>query len=101
MIEILKFIDRFRGSESVFLRGCCYWFARILSERFLDYRPVILHDPVQGHFVTRIGGNLYDVRGDVTDLYVGHTLDDLREMSYGEYARLMRDCRDFIDPEED
>jgi hypothetical protein len=97
---IQMFIARFHGSEDVFLHGCCYWFAYILRKRFRDCAPVIMHDPVEGHFVTRIDGRLYDVRGDVTDLYVGHTLDDLDKIRGGEYARLMRDCRDFIDPEE-
>ena len=31
---ILDFIDRFKGSEEVFLHGCCYWFAHILNDRF-------------------------------------------------------------------
>lgn len=97
---ILNFIDRFHGSENVFLHGCCYWFAEILTQRFENYKPVMLHEPVEGHFVTKINTNLYDVRGDVTDLYAGHTLDDVAEMGHSEYAHLMRDCRDFIDPED-
>lgn len=103
--NVLRFIARFHGSEDVFLHGCCYWFAHILQRRFaMELRPHILYEPVEGHFVTSIGGRLYDVRGDVTDLYTGHTLEDTWQMQgedFKRYMRLMRDCRDFIDPEEE
>lgn len=96
---ILDFIERFKGSERTFLHGCCYWFAFILKERFGSEYPVeILHEPVEGHFVSRIGGRLYDVRGDVTDIYVGRTfepLDDLKRYDPRRFVNLMCDCRDF------
>lgn len=65
--EVLGFIRHFHGSEKVFTEGCCYWFAYILSGRFSGAEAIYLQVP--GHFVTRIGGRLYDVTGDVTDRY--------------------------------
>lgn len=102
--EVLAFIKHFEGARETFLHGCCYWFAHILSERFwLRESVAILYEPVEGHFITQIGGRYYDVRGDVTDLYRGfrlYTLDAMRRDGSAMYRHLMRDCRDFIDPEE-
>ena len=97
--EIIQFIFKFTGSEEVFLNGCCYWFARILEERFLHhYELYIKYEPVEGHFVTWIHGRFYDVRGDVTEQYRGKPMYDLDELKRDDsklYHRLMRDCRDF------
>lgn len=55
--EVLAFIRHFEGARETFLHGCCYWFAHILSERFwLRENVVILYEPVEGHFITQIGG---------------------------------------------
>jgi hypothetical protein len=103
--KILKFIARFKGSEEVFLHGCCYWFAHILEMRFLYTGMVtIMHDQVEGHFIARIGDRYYDIRGDVTELYRGKPLCDMDELVYEDssmYQHLMRDCRDFEEVEED
>lgn len=61
--EILAFIANFREATDTFLNGGCYWFAQMLSVRF---GGDTLYDPVVGHFIQRIDGRLYDVRGDVT-----------------------------------
>lgn len=102
--EIEKFISNFAGSEGTFLNGCCYWFAWILERRFQDEDPRIQYEPVDGHFVTKIGDRLYDIRGDVTALYGDdETMEDLLWDIWSEdrkwYDRLMRDCRDFLPPE--
>jgi hypothetical protein len=98
--EIMQFISRFAGSEDVFLHGCCYWFARILEERFLHrFELHIKYEPVEGHFVIWIHGRYYDVRGDVTEMYRGKPMYDLDELEKEDnkmYKRLMRDCRDFV-----
>ncbi len=103
--KILKFISRFHGSEYVFLHGCCYWFADILEERFWsEYRATIMYEPVEGHFITKIGNRFYDVRGDVTELYRGKPMYVLEELGNEEpklYNRLMRDCRDFEEAKDD
>lgn len=105
MKEITDFIRHFQGSENVFLHGCCYWFARILEEEFsYKYHTQILHAPIEGHFVTRIWhpnspARLYDIRGDVTELYADtplDSIDDLRRYDLTHFEHLMRDCRDFI-----
>ena len=104
MKEIEDFIKHFSGAEDTFLHGCCFWFARILEEEFAwKYHTQILHAPIEGHFVTRIWGRqgparLFDIRGDVTDLYTNvplDSLDDLRRYDETHYEHLMRDCRDF------
>lgn len=98
---ILDFINHFKGSEDVFLHGCCYWFARILHERFElvdNYDVDIMYEPVEGHFLSKIRNRFYDVRGDVTELYRGKPMYDLWEMHKNDikmYRHLMRDCRDF------
>ena len=98
MSKIIDFISRFKGSEHVFLYGCCYWFAFILSNRFYAEYPEIMYEPVEGHFVTKINGRYYDVRGDVTDEYCIKSMYRLEDMAQGDsswYRHLMRDCRDF------
>ena len=67
-LDILRFIDGFRTNgagrtmEQVFLGERSYWFAHILSERFVA--ASIQYDPTEEHFVTAIDGRYYDVRGD-------------------------------------
>lgn len=99
--KVLQFIGHFNGSEEVFLHGCCYWFAEILEQRFfVDAKAAIKYEPVEGHFMTEIDGRLYDIRGDVTDMYGDKELYDLDEMRHDrdehrKYWKLMRECRDF------
>jgi len=103
---ILRFISRFKGSADVFLHGCCYWFAHILENQFLlkqKEKPKIKYEPVEGHFITRIRGRLYDIRGDVTELYEDKNLYDMERLLKDDpklYFRLMRDCRDFEEMED-
>lgn len=110
MNEILRFIERFKGSEDVFLHGCCYWFARILWERFHSqvYSATIVYESVEGHFLTEIRTDFYakprffDIRGDVTDLYAGksssmNSVGYLEIMAPEYYSHLMMDCRDFVE----
>lgn len=102
---ILDFIARFKGSEEVFLHGCCYWFARILEERFYSHPGAeIKYEPVEGHFITKIDYRYYDVRGDVTECYRGKPMYDLYELHRDHckyYDHLMRDCRDFAEDEDE
>ncbi len=107
--EVDGFIKHFAGSESTFLHGCCYWFARTLEERFgSTHHIAILYEPVEGHFITAISKDgepvrYYDIRGDVTELYAGmelYTPEWLRDNEPNWYQHIMRDCRDFIEPNE-
>ena len=80
MPDVLMFIGRFSTDGhwervqvvEAFTQGCCFWFARILEERFREeYGAYIVVDYVANHFATRIGGDrVYDITGDVTE---GHT----------------------------
>ena len=122
MQDVVDFIKHFKGSEEVFLNGCCYWFARILQDRFHEhgYLVDIYHDPVEGHFLARFiedSGykwmhpetyhnppevHFFDIRGDVTELYNEDDLENLWLMEQNEerrWGRLMCDCREFILPE--
>jgi hypothetical protein len=103
--KITRFIDRFRGCEDVFLKGCCYWFAHILNYRFdRECDADIMYEPVEGHFITRIDNHFYDARGDVTELYRGKPMYDIYELRRENsklYDKLMRECRDFREVEED
>lgn len=63
--EVLDFIQSFKFAdtkaiEETFSCGKCYWFALILSERFLG---TICYNPIDNHFVTLIDGNFYDING--------------------------------------
>lgn len=60
--EILKFISLFHKNED-FLNGLCYWFARILDERF--HCGYIGYDPIACHFVYVTLEHVYDVRGEI------------------------------------
>lgn len=76
-VEALSFIGRFSTDGNTwrqevlecFLRGCCYWFAYILSQRFAAYNPALMIDYVVGHFGCRIGEQVFDITGEVTDKY--------------------------------
>lgn len=100
--NILDFISRFQGSENTFLHGCCYWFAYILRE---EYGAEILYEPVEGHFLSSLTideePHLFDIRGDVTELYLSkplYTIFWLRQNEPGWYHRILRDCRHFLSP---
>ena len=71
--RVLNFINLFYSPETVdkFTCGLCYWFAHILYYRFSgEFSDVaIMYDGIVNHFVTRIGGRVYDITGDVTDKY--------------------------------
>lgn len=89
---VLGFIKHFKGSEDVFLYGCCYWFAFILQERF---GGTMMYEPTENHFVQEIGGRLYDASGDVTEKYTSEYLmfwSDMEQYDHLLYKRIVRDC---------
>ena len=95
---VLDFIKRFQndGTITVFTSGCCYWFARILFDRFqAECEAVrIMYDPVANHFVTEIAGRLYDITGDVTLNY--NTVDWNQYCDEIHKQRLIKQCINFI-----
>lgn len=90
---IINFIRHFQYPDTidVFTRDMCYWFAAILRDRF---GGEIFYTQASGHFVCRIAERLYDVTGDVTELYEGKLIswDAIYEYDDLLYERLMRDC---------
>lgn len=60
--EVLDFIKGFDSVKDFFLFGYCYWFARILEERFFG---VICYLPIKNHFIVRIHNEYYDASGKV------------------------------------
>ena len=64
--EVLVFISKFQneGTIKTFTEGCCYWFARILKERF---HGIIMYNSVDNHFASLIDTHLYDITGNISD----------------------------------
>ena len=85
--EVLMFIGRFstdghrirRDTIDTFTRGCCWWFAYILSVRFFEQNPRIMIDYVENHFGCKIGDEVYDITGIVTSYYKWEPWDECRD----------------------
>ena len=101
--DVLNFINKFtlngKRQEVIetFTKGCCYWFAQILCERFYDTDAwnqdvEIVYDQLFGHFGCRIDGKVYDITGDVTNQYQWSRLSDIDDM---RFERIFRDCINF------
>lgn len=103
--EITTFIENFkcRGDyqkiEDFFLNGCCYWFMRILDERFGE-KGSFLYDIKNNHFVYYFPelDAIFDIRG-----YLGtpYELKNNTDYEYWDkyvyydpihYHRICRDC---------
>lgn len=100
--KVINFIDRFtdRGKRheviDTFSNGCCYWFATILYERFIDYcHCYVVYDQVANHWGTKIDGRVYDITGDVSDNYNWRDWFVVVSEDEALAARLARDCIDF------
>lgn len=93
-MDVAQFLKRFHCSEDVtevFTDGCCYWFAKILYDRFnLYYGATIMYDEVANHFGTKINGCVYDITGDVTFKYEWKPWSDVDDALHR--SRIIRDC---------
>lgn len=95
--KILEFIQYFNESKNTFLNGCCYWFAFILKERF---NATIYYDSILDHFISKIGEEFYDVRGNVTEQlsYLKNhkdaliKFDDLKDIDPALYIKVVNGC---------
>lgn len=94
MNRIEKFIEDFKAPhreeiEDIFLHGYCYWFARMLTERFAGE---IWYNPIENHFVAHIGHyGFYDISGRVRK--TGYALwSEYRKLDRLESDRIIRDC---------
>lgn len=96
--RVLKFIGRFtlngKRQEVVecFSCGCCYWFAYILSKRFVD--GYIVYDQVENHYAYYINKlkKVFDITGEVTEGYKWEKWDDVTSNDQLLATRLFRDC---------
>lgn len=91
---VQPFIHRFhcaKDVDTVFTNGCCYWFAKILYERFHMTRGAdIMYDEVANHFGTQIDGRVFDITGDVTWEYSWKPWSSIGDELLR--ARIVRDC---------
>ena len=93
--DIIDFINRrWNNNKELFLTQNCYWFAKILCERFPNL--IMAYLPTEGHFVTYDAENkcIYDVTGKVKPQGLAISLDWINKNEPEWYERLMRDCRD-------
>ena len=96
--DVLAFIGRFshepdRVRQEVvktFTSGCCFWFARILVERFFGLSPEIMVDYSNHHFGTRIHGRVYDITGDVTEEHNWEPWEECNDASLAQ--RISEEC---------
>lgn len=95
-IEVVsKFIEDFKSMhpkeiEDLFSYGYCYWFAKILADRF---DGEIRYLPIKNHFFTRIAGEDYDISGHISH----HNEEDFNWIFYQSIEpkgsiRIIRDC---------
>lgn len=94
MMDVTNFLRRFHFSTDitdVFSNGCCYWFAKILYDRFsMTHGAIIVYDEVANHFGTKIEGRVYDITGDVTSKYEWKSWAELDDNLLR--SRIIRDC---------
>lgn len=92
--DVSAFLRRFHQSDNVtdvFSFGCCYWFAKILFDRFSHLSGTeIMYDEIENHFGTKVGESVYDITGDVTAKYVWKPWADLNDDLLRK--RIIRDC---------
>ena len=96
--EILDFIATFKGSEAVFTNGNCYWFAKILKERFPD--GDILYNSTFNHFAFDINGKIHDITGIIPEHKDWYYWDFYKKEDPIHAMRIYRDCVLHISPSE-
>ena len=99
MSEVLKFIKKFQnpGTIDTFTKGCCYWFAFILDERFNWDAPCsgIMYNSIDNHFATWINGKLYDITGEIKLTDEWEEWDKFMCKDELLTERIFRDCIEF------
>ena len=92
---VIKFINDFKKIhpteiEDVFSNGYCYWFAKILSERF--YNSKIYYLPIANHFITKIDNEYYDITGVYILNEKPYEWNKYQEFDYLDYKRVVKYC---------
>lgn len=92
--EVKDFIDRRFKTDCQWMSGNCYYFSIILADRFKLYNPCMYYDPIDGHFLCRIGNRFYDFTGwhkyDKSDVEKFYKWNELKELDYTWYSRIVR-----------
>ena len=73
IIAVIRNSDRY--IETIYMKGGCYQFFKILKSLYPEALPLI--NVEKDHVVTRISGINYDITGIVGGNYIEMTLDDI------------------------
>jgi hypothetical protein len=88
---IEEFIHRrFASTNANWTNGNCYWFAKILTDRFEGLE--IYYIPSEGHFVAGDGENFFDYNGLIKGTYRYIPFKEIKEDDPLWYSRLIKDC---------
>ena len=89
--EVIDFILRRFVVNDNWMNGNCYYFAVILHDRFPN--STIYYDPIDGHFITKIGDNYYDWRGVNIHVHVDDIVkwDEYEQVDSKHYYRIKHD----------
>lgn len=102
--EVTQFIEEFKNRagnpkeiENFFLNGCCYWFAKILDERF-KWQGSIVYNIQDNHFLYKIVDCYFDIRGLIKNQDDENIVnwDDYVYTDSTHYNRILKDCVYFI-----
>ena len=91
--SVIEFIERrWHNSNANWLNGNCYWFAKILCDRFPYLR--IYYLPIEGHFIAAdpISKKYYDWTGEIELKEQAISLEYIKKNDIVWYNRLWRDC---------
>lgn len=70
-MDIIDWIESYKAKikqpVNVYLNGKCLVFAKAVKEAFQEAEIYYLPDEI--HFVCKLNGKLYDIRGNVTKIY--------------------------------
>lgn len=97
--DVENFINNFKSTykeeiEDLFSNGYCYYFAKILDDRFYQGGS-IMYIPIHNHFCYCIYGTLYDIKGAITDesiIKLAEPWDQYKKHDPLESKRIYRDC---------
>ena len=97
---VLDFIEEFNGKGKwkqvveCFTCGNCFWFAYILNGRFVGQAPnvEIMYDDIENHFGCRIGTDVYDITGIVTNQYEWEPWTQMWIKDITHARNIERDC---------
>lgn len=91
--EVIEFIRRRFPTDNNWCTGNCYWFARILKERFPQFEIYLF--PIENHFMIGNGERYYDWQGvrlksECTEEPL--LWKEVRDFDGLYYSRIIRDC---------